>query len=1742
VAVAPAPYFHHLSLAHRFEQDITDAFLEARISAQEKSWLAQLLEPDVAPTSPSLVPRVDRLITEDGLPILAELAGALLISYPPSSGDGRVYLITLVYGLERFTDRVQLHTRLNELMPLRAADRPAFEFQQLDGRLFSQQTLRIVDQQVDHLLALDQHLRQVPSLHQALQQAASKRLLPAFPDGSADLTQPRVQLLHDILGGAGEAVSVNVLAVNSVVEIMAAILTGQTLPAGQRRVWWGPDGEQASLARTLLYESALTGAVSDLTECYEAMLEEHWLDSFHGLACRERVAAAMTEALRQQLLARRQDGTLSAARFRALTELLGGHQKRRSQDASCEARRLCVVGANGELLKLAGPLLLELKDADLKCLVLYSPFKALRLYPDLAALARDCSSVEGHLEFKRYLSLDDQALFPAEGALQIEAYALNRRLADEQVDAVIGLQKRNLRFALSQPLSEDSQACAAIDDALDLRALIDGRLLHLDGGGRWLASMGSSDDPAPRDTSVAAAQPISPSWIEQLDDVEDRVQKMSAARPDLATYAGAVLSPYLAVLYPSPPAASLIQIHWLVAASGSVTSAPVVHRIGLVDALLERLCVASPATLPNPLPEHAVMLDTTVTERPVVMQGLAPDLVGHVLERVARDFFDAYLLQVEGLRTRPYRVRNAQLDVGRLQWRILWDLIRIDWDIHDRLETIDVSRLSMVSQVLVYPERSQRAHLGAVMVEVYSLSLRHDPSMPAAALAAAVVLLQPGRPDNGVLFWSPARGLEEAGSLTLLEVRLNARLFGARTRERWLELLAKADQALVREHLEQPANSDLTLETSLVEGDFISVLQNGEDARQRSDLERAVAVARTSQMSAPLLVSFVQQAQGAVRPIPALDKLCRAAQSMLLQAKMPAWLRDASLDDLIEFSAMFKRFQHVVTQPTDFLTGIAPIRAFALQTLVRQLKVDFPDVSLDPDTINVTITRYVAAPVPAGSIPSSMAAATLVNQEPLTDFALNHFSDIHGATISVTLPAGVAHLAGLTSDYVRQLVRSLDVGMAYQTMLNSRLDPANPDYAVRRQRFVTQMPARMLMTALVMKLKNELSETAYRYLETLIDMPDSVARQPEMGQEITLRPLQLLPAPGMAPDTASGMYVIGPMDTRQGPVVLHALLNHAYCFKEYPTSAALLEDLRSSEPLQTLVLDRLDAQVRSRYDNAGFIEAHIPFSTEGFYDVPFGRPAQVQLAGTPQTGNVLHFLFGEIVQMLKSLSRKQSVTTAQADWKSFVYLLSLGAQQTLMLLPGHVGVAIGLWQSQSLFKDSAHAAVNQDWGKAAAELTAGLGVVISFRRSLEPNEAGEAAADEEPTLQPVVTQFSWRNTQLAPELEARLRAFQAHDIVLSDLPRDALYNLYQDPVTLEKYAAVAGQVYRVKAFEDHWYIIGPQGRGPRIRLDDSQQWALDLDWGLRGGGGALTRVRTASTDTDSEVDEVLAVEARGIKQIRKRYLPRAVMIFDARQQAIRYLDNCLANLRPVGAMARLHPMSEQLIADFFGVQTVSPALGQAVRKTVADLYVAVTDPSLSGFKSKRYVVGTNKPGHETTKAFVIDNDPEKRIFFTDRFFEAPQFRLNRERSAHWGFNMGNHSRAASFIHELSHQVCHTHDIAYLEASAPFVDLLADPLSPDDTLKAYIQHLRTRTLSHRADPADLFVQVDKNLQGNPGDWDDNGEKAVLRITGQATLDQARRVFLADAQIRSQVILSNADSVTLLVCTLGRQRFS
>ena len=1734
MSASTSPYFHPAPLRERLARDVADAFGNEYIDVEEHLWLERLFRRPVVESAVLDFPRLDHLATDDGLPTTAEMTGALLISHR-SGNDQRVYLSTLMYGLERFDNRTQLQSRLAQLCPVLANTRPAYEYQLVDDMLFNQRMLRIIEQQADHLGSLTRHLQQLPCLRTAMRHVLAQQLASAFSGmSSSAMTRTRVQVIETGTHGTNDDSSSTVVYVHSLLDAMTQALTANTLPAGQSRAFLDSSGQRVDATRAAHYEKALTDAATHLKDSYECLLNNVVRETrFEGLTLRERVSAALAETLRQHLLAQRQDGSLSLEEFGFLAALLQPSAKRSEADDSTLVQRLCVVGVHQSSLKLVSPLLVDFSAEGPPELMLYSPLKGLRRFSTMQAVNDHFSTEAGRDELKHYLSLDDLAWLPDNGPLRLQAYPLEHAFADERVDAVLALQQRNLEFVLSKSLRDINEAGAMIDDALDIRRLIDCRLLHADTGGRW-----SDDDSAffdkwpsifPTNTvpNLATLSPVSvaATWFDQLSSLESQAQLLADLDPDIEVCIRQALNKYLAVVLAVPVDAANVRVQWEPA-----------QRFKLTDLLLERLSGHRLA----PLPDNCVAFFEPAQGQSGSLDRLRPAILNHMLSRIETDFVEGYLQQLGRSHIQPVRKADRQFDTGAMSHGILWHLLSLSCEVVERRGGFSQQQLAMVRQVLSFPERALRDQFGDVETQICAVSLQYDPALPALAMSDAFLLRRPSRPEDGVVFWSALGGLQKSTAATRIEKGLNARLARPATREHWLGLFAEPDQALLRTCLQRPSKPRLSLTLRPIEEDLFSALQRGGCYRQQCDVRQGWQIAKKCRMPAAVLISFLRRIQADHWRLPALDLAMINMQMVRFLAQLPAWLRDAKDTDRLAFGQMLRRYALNIDPAEDFLAGIPVLRAFARESLLARLKTEVPEYQLDPDRILITVTRYVPGLVALGETPSSLPAATIVNRETLTEYALNHFADIQDATVSVVLPDDMQPSDRLTASYFQTLVRELDIGMHYQALLEDTLNESHKDFPLRRQRYIAQAPSRMLLTALQMKLQNQLSQTAYDYLENLLDMPDSLARQPAHGQDITLRPLQLIPAADMHADAAAGMFLIGPRDITQGPVILHALFSELYLIKEYADQAAFLADLRQASTLQELVLSRVSPQLRSRYDNGGFIEAHIPFSTESFYDVPFYRRSSVGLADVPHEGNVLRFLFDETVWSIKDISKKQSVTTAQADWRSFVHLMSLAADQVLSFVPGKIGFMIAAWQSQSLFKESVEAVYARNWGKAVSEFSAALGMLVSSRHTLEEGLTEDNPASEPTSNQPAAPEFTWRNSQLTPELRARLRAFEAHDVVLGDLQKDLLFNLYQHPVSGKRYAAVAGQVYQVESASGRWFIVGKTGVGPRIKLNPREQWELDIDWGLRGGGGLVTRFRTLRTDVAAE--EVIAIEARGIKDIRRLYRNRALLIDESRRQASRYAEDCLFNLAPVGPDGNLAVEARQVLLDFFGVQSPSPELIAAIHTMVTDLYLGICDPSLSPFSSTRYITGTNKPGAEATLAFVLKNDPQKRIYLTERFFETPPFRLKPVQPGQGGFNVGAHYRAASFLHELSHLVNDTHDIAYVESGAPFRDLLAEPDSPEDTFNADLEFIQTRTLSHKAAPEHLFVRYDKTVWRDLNDWDGEGKDAVLRVTGQPTLEQARTVFLNDAGKRSQVILNNADSVALLIMTLGRRRFT
>ncbi|MGV8863543.1 MAG: dermonecrotic toxin domain-containing protein [Pseudomonas sp.] len=1748
------PYFHTESLKQRFTQDLSDAVLAERIDEDEARWLRTLVSPPVLGGT-VIPPRLDSVIKIGGLPTNVELAAAVLISYP--SSDTTVYLSTLLYGLERFEDREQLLVKLLKRFGSQTSDVPAFESQLIDEPLFEFRMLKIIDHQVEKVVELAQHLEQTPSLQAVLKYALQEQFKVAVPETSID---PSTHILQIIQSTTQSSVK-DVTGVQSLVDAALDEYIGRELPQGAEHRFLGPLGTTLDSLAAQPQRQALSDTVKGLNASFDIRLGHFWWSPVgHGQTRREYVAAALSECFRQALLARRHDATLDAHEFRRVSSLLDPSLEQWGDGGQVHLRKLTLSLDNRAPLELAGVFTIESVVPSLSELLLYSAEKGLRSFRNRTELSDHFSTSEGRTELLHYLSLEDHVRVRTAARLRLAYENIDRPLFLDRVDSVIALQNRNLAFVIGQPRSDRDLAAVMIDDALDIRHLIDHRLSRLGGGGRWREVPGTFGEawllapsvPLAPSPAKAVAATHSPSWLERMQTLDDASLLIRKAHPSIESCARDVLNRQLAILCDGRLDAKDVHVQLIEArpvealrntaeARPGVVS-PTTPPVDLITLLLDR--VSGHRVVDVHVDNQIILAPVTVAQTgPSTL--LTPALVNHLLKYAHARFSAALARQTRRFHTHALRQVNSQLDPRALSCEITAALLRLELNLEGRLDELDQPAQVMLEQVLNYPVHSLRRVFGDAIVEVCALSYTYDENLPSVQMTNLFMLHQPSLAPTGVVLWSPLLGIRRFDSLFDLKRLLSAKLTNTHHREQWLNLFPEPEKGMIRKHLERTDGKRMSIDTIPLDEHFIKQLQRVEQDRQCKAVEHAVQFATHCRLETKLFSNLVTAAQANDPMDAALDAMSGAIQRALFEAQMPDWLKKASIDDLQKYADVLKRYFRVGDPENDFLFGIPYLKAYAREKILDQLSIDFPGRSFDPDTLRITLTRYVGTPVGTGQTPSFLPAVTDVNTETLTEYSLNHFSTIQGASLSVSSAEESPATVLLTPAYLRGLIHTLDVGAHYQKLLAQKLDSNHPFRSLRRRLFFKQWPALMIETALQKKLEGQLSASAYDYIEGLMEMPDGLARQTVHEEDIILCPLRLIAQTGATADSVPGFYVIGPKDSSQGPVILYSIFNQNFCFKEYADNASLLQDIRTSSSLQTQLMQRVTPEVQTRYGHHSFLLPPV-WSTEFYTDFPMFPLGPVTLDSEPVEGNVLQYLFSDAVSVLKDIAKKQTVTTAQADWESFTYLMTLQAEQILIFLPGDISLLVANWQGLSLFQSSVTSATTRHWGEAVSEFTAALAVFVSAKHS-----ASEALEIEDPATEVLSDldsplEFSWRNAQLPADVKVRLQAFEVSDIALSDLMKDELYNLYQAPLTLKKYAAVAGKVYQVQMQDEGaWHIVSGDNVGPNLKLNDHQQWELNVRWGLRGGGGLLTQPKSSDAFTLSEIDAAVDHEfdvlASGMPAIRQGYRDHARRIGRAHLQSKRYLETCLENLSVRTPAAPLDAQVNTIISEFFGVETPSTGLVDAIKKSTTSLFNAVMDASLAPYSSPRYVLGVNRAGHETTVAFTLKADPLQRIYLSEQFFEASKYHLKLPAVGSAGFNLRSHYRAAALLHELSHLSNDTHDIAYLEATAPFLDLLATDTPDQIRIKSDLEELHHRYLSHRTPISQLFKHF-KNGQWQDINDEGEGKQFVLSVTGKTTLADARPVFLADAEKRSEIMLGNADSLGLLVTLLGRQRFA
>ena len=1498
-------------------------------------------------------------------------------------------------------------------------------------------------------------------------------------------------------------------------------------PAQYRREYLGLPVDSATFNASDIeqrFVRVMIKASGDLAADMQAMLELDWQSlPLPRYGRHDDCAVRQADLFYQQTLQARQEGLITQAQFGQLQQVFVST----AQPGDMQAAQLAVFDPYQGMVKLSGLFCLFFAGKNTP-VFLFSGAQGLQVFETRAHLKTAILSPlrTPHLyeNTARHVALEQHALLAGMLELRLSVENIDTAVFDVCVQSIQHKQARDFGFMLKQ-FRAGRISLAALDHALDVRLLVDRDLLALSTPERWSSRFVPNAQTlslAPR--SIGGHADL---LSLKLPILQAQRQELLRQQPTARGVAKALVQSLLIT-----GGHSQLDAQRLVVQVFEQASAQPVRSLALADALMERVTGYWPLPL-NPALLQVAQQSLRNDELKLVRSLAAPKLLS-LLEQASSSFTQQFEHHQWAFFYAPYTSSSVDATVDRLSTlrlamlRAELRLLRLE----NRLQETD---RAVLATVLGYPLGSQRPPLNQFVPDVFGVIVSFNGVASSMDVTHCLLFTQRGGLESAnagrTLFWSPGFGFESFASIDDCKVQLETRLMDKVLRQHLLANINAAEQVRVVAYLDgtghwKPAGQNGWFYFERYDQNFTRQCQTRVINNLLVNARFVISSAARIPLSAQGFENSLQSALLSVRADEALGRVIEMARLQLFKASLPGWLTSAGAAQQQAYADVLQRYQRSAEADQSYLHDIPHLAMYSNALLTARLDLDFPGANLDPELIEVAIDTYLAAPVPVGSIPSFLPAATTHSVQTLTQFALNRLHRINEGVMFVRLQNGAALPLALNAVYVRRLVRELDLGKHYQDLLKARLAPGGEGVALRQQQFAGQLAVQMQEQALREKLQNPDFGTAWRYIQHVIDMPDGVAREPLERQYIIVRPFALIAEPDADPDRVRGVYVIGPVEAQAGPQILWVMYSQHFTFKVYANDAALLADLRVNALLQAEILQRLAPYTRKVYDHGGFTEPHLARYGDVSLNWLLLKAAAPTLAINPIAGNLFAELYNDNYEALLEMAAAQSETSAEADWESFKVVMSLIVSSALMFLPARLSIPLVVWQALGWLSQGVEAAKKGEWGESVAEFATTLALIASGYGVARPT-ADRQSTPEQPAPGPV---------RLTAQQRAGLEPFQAHEVALLDLLEDPLTHVYSHPRTGLLYVPLAGCLYRVQAWRQRWRIyIGENREGPLVKLDARHLWELDPNEPLLGGSPLLSAAAALADHMTHEI------QATGMDSIQRHFPDKALIIRDAHAQAVTYLQRCqsaLHSLNETGAQSAGH---RELIKTFFDVDTLEPQLLNRLEQTIEPMLTQFLHPDLSPLVSSKYVVCRSR-FNDKAVAWIHRWDSHKRLYLSERFFntifETPEA-LSRPylKPTDPPFPVNAHYRASFLLHEVSHQVLSTEDINYLNPGFPYDDLLDPATELGNQLKTFNQIIQDSHSPHLL-PEHLFQQFDldnhtwADIPSNPG------KAKVKAIAGVQTLAEARPIFSNDPLKRIELMLANADTVVLLITRLGR----
>ncbi|KIH84332.1 dermonecrotic toxin domain-containing protein [Pseudomonas batumici] len=1164
-------------------------------------------------------------------------------------------------------------------------------------------------------------------------------------------------------------------------------------PKGQTREFVAP-GYTSSVRDTVVWDNALADLSDQLDQHLESVLQTFWEEPLdNGQPRRELFIDAMGTRFRAELLQQEQDwSALSPEDFYPLCGLYPLDASR-LQDLTLYSLK---VQTSERSSLLANAFVVRSDRQQPAVFFLYGAGRLQTFESETALLAW----VKGRLEtpnqaddLQHGLSLRERADLKRSAITGVALTPGSPSVFKEQLQAIVAKQLDNVKYVLARYRTSNGALAlfAAFDSALDVRALIDPRLVSLAPLGRWSHRL----DLSPSETFVEPGlrRTLTPTLatvryqLRMLSELKSSLAAGLQKRPHLKAFIQSELSTELDLAHAGKLSPDNLYINHYPSALpslGDTTQVPNRSQ-SLVEHFLERLTQHTGALAQAP---NIGLFSKDVEGNWSRDSNLDVGQLNTLVDKALADFLGRYLRQQRSV----YSVLSGPLSEAvsnglrrEAQLKVLWG-------------ALNESDLKLLDNILDSQHRDLRPGLHGFIPDAFALTLRTAASATPIKLHNCFLLTERGglntEHSGTALLWTPVQGAETFHSYHAAEVELQRRLHDPVERLSLLENIARS---------EQPANGALpqsrpphqqgypALGFELIEEGLCGNRQHSLVDKAMGDLTHAAA----SSYSGDHFHQHLQSCLEAHSTVPTLEKAIHAAENAALHLALPPWLAGTTDSRQFALATLLDRYRQDAATAGDYHQDMPDIRDNARTKVTSLLSRDFPAARIDPDKVTVSLTLRNAA--------SAI-------KESLTDFALRHFDDIDQSSIVVRTLEGLLPRE-LTPLRLKTLVKEAAVGSHYGKILESYLSASG--ITQRRLAFGKHFFWQTLLHAFTQVVRNTLSATAHAYIKHLLAMPDGLARKPLNGKPIHLRPLELISDAQAKADPVAGFYLIGPSPGERGPQILFTPQGPQPIFQEYTDEAALLADLKDSDSLQQRVLDRLAHERRAHY-------ARQVFSVQR---------AALAISDNPLRGNLFQRLYQDTTALLKNLLGRQSVQTQSRGWSNALSWLEGGLYQGATFMLGRLRLPALIWQIFPQLKDAAENAWQGRWGDAIEEFVIALGQLAVARRGWSRSGlAGLAQTETEGLIESPFPEPACGDCRLTPGQRATILGHEAHEIALEDMTLNLATGLYQDPTTGNTFAAVGGKVFQVQEENRRWRIVKDNARGPWLQQNPHKQWSFNL--------------------------------------------------------------------------------------------------------------------------------------------------------------------------------------------------------------------------------------------------------------------------------------------------------------------------